>query len=302
MKYKCDKCDYESDYKSNLNRHINSMIHNQSDEELQKQYVCECGKFFKFPSGLSRHKKECNNGLQGQVVTLQHQVDNLCRQLTEYVSITKQSIVPDNTIRNNQTINNNQTYNISIKNCIQQNYPDAPALEGLSDYAKIMYDRDSETDENISMTPDDFIDTLAYEYNNNHLYKYLGDFIIKYYKKEDPAEQSMWTSDTSRLTYIIKELLSNKKSIWNHDYKGIKTKEYIIAPLLKYIKGYIDDYWINQLHNYKIRDLDKINKIHNIYQALYKIKKDIENDVLGHEIVRYIAPHFKMDSKTIYKI
>jgi hypothetical protein len=175
------------------------------------------------------------------------------------------------------------TYNISIKNYIQQNYPDAPPLESFNDYDKLEYDND------------DFIDTLVYNFNNNYLHKYLGDFIIKYYKKDDPTQQSMWSSDTSRLTYIIKELLSNKKSIWNHDYKGVKTKNYIINPLLKYIKNYINEYWIKNLDNFKTLNIDDINKFHSIYQNLYKIKKMIDNDILGMDIIRYITPHFYMN-------
>ena len=46
------------------------------------------------------------------------------------------------------------------------------------------------------------MDTLVYNYENKNLHKYLGDFIIGHYKKDNPSEQSMWSSDVSRLTYL----------------------------------------------------------------------------------------------------
>jgi hypothetical protein len=193
-----------------------------------------------------------------------------------------------NHVKNNKSITNNgNIYNVSVKNYVQQNYPDAPPLEELHDYSSIKY----------ALEYDDFIDTIVYNYNHSCLHKYFGDFIIKYYKKDDPSKQSMWSSDTARLTYIIKELLSNKGSIWNHDYKGVKTKNYIITPLLEYIKEYIDEYWIKNIDMFKSSDLEQLNKFNKIYQTIYKIRKDIENEVLSNDIVRYIAPHFYMSKK-----
>jgi hypothetical protein len=55
--------------------------------------------------------------------------------------------------------------------------------------------------------------------------------------------------------------LNNNKSIWNHDYKGVNTKNYIIDPLLKYIKVQIDEYWINNIDNFKDADIKKLKEL-----------------------------------------
>ena len=296
VKYVCLICDYNTEDKSNYNKHIKSKAHNRriTDDNEAVEYSCTvCNKTFTHASSFSRH----NNNNRCMQQNKDSEINILKNLVINYENITHQLL---DYVRDNKTNIHNQTYNISIKNCIQQNYPDAPALEGLPDYERILYNNHDINDPNSNIA-DDFIDTLTYEYSNNCLNKYLGDFIITCYKKENPSEQSMWTSDTSRLTYIIKELLANNNSIWNHDYKGIKTKEYIITPLLKYIRSYIDEYWVKQLDNYKDMNLDRINKIHNTYQVLYKIKKEIENDVIGYEIVKYMAPHFYMDKERIIK-
>ncbi len=337
MKHLCIQCNYSTNIKSNYNKHLKTLSHsiivdNQQVVNSNTEYAAnykeklkckKCPKIFSCKQSLSYHKlNSCkgqlnntnntnntnnNNIPNEQVIALveqnkqlieqtnnyMEQNNNLVQLFTEYIKDNKSAQPPTPP----QPINNsfNNTYNVSIKNYLQQNHADAPALEGLPDYATIKYIDNDENDE--EPDKDDFANTLSYNYNNSCLPKYLGDFIIQHYKKSDPKQQSMWSSDISRLTYIIKELLANNDSMWAHDHKGVKTKTYIIDPLLKYIREYIDSYWIEKLEDYKRSKLDNFNKYHAIYVTLYKIKKNIENDVLGNDIIRYIAPHFYMDRK-----
>jgi hypothetical protein len=183
---------------------------------------------------------------------------------------------------------NNTTYNISVKNYIQQKFPNAPALSKILDYSKLTY-KDYK-----------LMDTLVYNYNNNNLHKYLGHFIISYYKKDDPSEQSLWSSDTSRLTYIISELLSNKKSVWNHDYRGTKVKEYIIAPLLEYIRSYIDSFFSNiEIKKPNLQDFHKLESEFNYRKSVAEIAKSIDNNILIDDILKYISPYFCIDRETL---
>lgn len=305
MIFKCEVCKYNTSNKSNYNKHLQCKLHMDNCETAKKfrnkridaTHRCNgCNKIYRHQSGLCRHKRYCEEpdknqksadiieelttiktmmvDCQNKMVDYQKQNDALRDQLMEYA-------------KNNPSVSN--TYNISIKNCLQRDYADAPALEGLPDYFTLTYEDDEYPYEEYR-----FIDTLIYNYENSCLIKYLGDFVIQNYKKDDPAQQSMWSSDISRLTYIIKELLATNNSIWNHDYKGVKTKIYIIDPLLKYIKEYMDEYWIITLDKYTSNKIENINKYHKMYVVLHKIKKDIETGVLGNAIIRYIAPSFYM--------
>ena len=141
------------------------------------------------------------------------------------------------------------------------------------------------------------IASLVYNFNNNCLHKYLGDFIVKYYKKNDPAQQSLWNSDVSRLTYIIKELLVSKESIWNHDYKGVQTKNYIVNPLLKHIRTCIDEYWITNIDYIQSGDIEAVKNMQSTYITMHKIRKEIDNGSLSDNIIKYIAPQFYMGKR-----
>jgi len=65
--FSCDVCDFSSSNKKDYNRHSQTKKHifNVSQcfsiEKTQKNpYKCNCGKIYKDPSGLWRHKKKCN--------------------------------------------------------------------------------------------------------------------------------------------------------------------------------------------------------------------------------------------------
>jgi len=298
MPYNCIACNYVSNDKSNYTRHMKSAAHlrkNKAAKLTKKtntiiidksvEYKCECGKVFSHHPSLSRHKKDCilikkNTDiieLKGEITELKSTVNNMNGLLFE--------LVKNNKLATATTNNNN--YKISVKNYIQQNYPDAPALKGPTNYAKLTYN------------DNELIDTLLYKYKHKVLHEYLGDFLVDYYKKDDPTEQSVWSSDISRLTYIVKESLEDKKSIWNHDYKGVKTKKCIIDPLLQHIKKYIGSYWENNV-DLKIKkgreiDIDVLQKRQQKYNITYAIETEIDNGVLANDIIKYIASHFHMD-------
>jgi hypothetical protein len=70
-KYECKLCDYTTCDKKDYGKHLltlkhingNNDIKNDNDKsEIQnKEFICECGKTYLYPSGLSRHKKKCFN-------------------------------------------------------------------------------------------------------------------------------------------------------------------------------------------------------------------------------------------------
>ena len=60
----CEKCEYNTTNKKDYNKHLQTKKHNDKHNitytETQTLYHCECGKVYKYLSGLSRHKKKCN--------------------------------------------------------------------------------------------------------------------------------------------------------------------------------------------------------------------------------------------------
>ena len=64
--------------------------------------------------------------------------------------------------------------------------------------------------------------------------QFLGNFIIKEYKKEDPSQQSFWVTDVSRLTCVIRKAIEDKNE-WYKDKKAYELPRYIISPILDFV-------------------------------------------------------------------
>ncbi|ARF11661.1 hypothetical protein Klosneuvirus_2_97 [Klosneuvirus KNV1] len=309
MKYNCENCNYETNDKSNYNRHLKSVAHLHVNANINSKltltvnsdrpskFQCpKCDKTFTSAPGLSRHKnKFCKiDVIKDQIRDELKKEQELELELKkkdleiEYKNKLLEKADKDNRELKQyiKTAKPATTYNISIKKMIQQTYPDAPHLDKLDDYS-ILHDDDTE-----------FVQDLIYYSQKNRVHKYLGDIVIKYYKKDDPKDQSLWSTDSSRLKYIIKELFTTNNSYWSEDDKGLKINKYIIDPLLKYIHEYI---------RLKIDDMDDEIRMSKAFECIEISKKQsalstihiqIQNGTLKESIIKYIAPFFRFKTES----
>jgi hypothetical protein len=73
-KFICKYCDYSTSRKSSWVKHLKTKKHiskslsnsypsiksKMDNKKVAKRHLCECGKSYQFPSGLSKHKKKCS--------------------------------------------------------------------------------------------------------------------------------------------------------------------------------------------------------------------------------------------------
>jgi hypothetical protein len=78
----------------------------------------------------------------------------------------------------------------------------------------------------------------GFEDNENSYHVFVADILIKYFKKEDISKQPMWSTDTSRCSYIIKILPDD----WVKDKSGVTLLDKCIKPFIEYIDDVIRKY------------------------------------------------------------
>ena len=306
-KYNCDICGFNSTKKTDYMRHINTAKHrakvnqetnivNQSQpnpnqtsakpKKLEKtivdkpQFLCPfCNSIFTRLCNLSRHKAICSktdidtiNGIvqEKEVMILKQENEKLQKQFDEYKQqVIKQLDTYESLLRSSmapQTINN--------FNFISNTYPNTPALEGQTSYTNMC--------EAKTMS---LVELIYMYYHDNKLVIFIGDYIVKLYKKEEPKDQAVWSSDVSRLTYIIRESYKTKGNVWTYDKKGTQTKKIIIEPALNYLRETLFNYCKKNSGSIKESVLKHMITANEVIQL-------IDSGKLADDIVRYIAPEF----------
>lgn len=282
--YECPYCENTYSSSSNLIRHKKScskkdQLESEFNTELEKKEY-EIQRLKELYEKDTIHLKELYEKDTSHLKELHEKDDKLNKQLQDENKHLKSLISNAGGIIKTS---------VSALAYVAQNYEGAPVLKKLKDYS---YIKEIELDEDDSNDEFDLIDTLIHHNMKETIQEYLGNIIVEAYKKKDPNKQSIWNSDTTRLTYIIKDLI-NKKPDWTVDKKGIKTGKYIIDPLLEYIRKEVAEYILeNDAEKYLHLGEFMLNKHAEKLNSCGSIIASIDNKALSKLVLKYIAPHF----------
>ena len=185
MLYKCELCNYKTNDSSNFCRHKKQKKHLKKveaeieNDKIKKNYEELKIKLIEkdFEMKLMEKEKEKEKLAEVNKILIEH---------------------TGKTINNNNNNTQNNNINIGTLNYINEHFKNAPPLEKISNFVI------NGIDTNDEKQYDKFISNLIYHHNNKNLHVYLGDHIVSIYKKKNLNEQSIHTTDTSRLNYAIR--------------------------------------------------------------------------------------------------
>ena len=312
MKYICNICNYETSDKSNFIKHNNTKkhVHNaqivntnkitEISEHKSEQFLCnKCDKTFTTKTSMYRHKREyCEynkNESSEDKSILKETIDKLEKQNQTLMDIVQsQSKSVEN---NSETIKKS----MNVLSFVTKQYPNAPPIEEL-EYDKfnkmtkfLMYDNKNKKKTNYSLEQ-----IILFYFERNNLPEILGKAIVKEYKKDNPEDQSMWASDVSRLTFIVKSAMGktkSKKSKWISDKNGVHFAELIIKPMFEIIKDKMKEYIKNgRLEDSEIRDegIEDITVRLGQMQSAGELIRLINLNKYDGKVLKYVAPYFNL--------
>ena len=229
-KYECFLCNYSTIRKYDFKRHLKTKKHLNRN----KKYICECGKEYKFNSGLSKHRKKCilNNKLEAmknEIVFLKDKNRKMENNTNEILEVIKQSSENNTNLinevkllkqnnssliqnQNAQNITNNNMQNISINVFLNEHCKNAM---NLTDFV-----------EKLQVTIEDISHTGKTNYVEG-----ISRILIKNLNKMDKMDRPIHCSDVKRKVLYIK----NKEG-WEKDKEYAKIKKCIKEVEFKQIK------------------------------------------------------------------
>ena len=325
MKFNCKTCNYSTDIKFCFEKHLKTNRHQEKvEEELiasqqrtkpiannSGEFICHyCSMTFNKSCNLARHVTSCSqkevlvNNYEKEILHLKEINNNTIQALEKEISHLREL----NEQINNKEIevikNKDETIAIlkseveSLKSIVNntgsvvkssmttmsyalKNFTNAPALEPIQNMASLHFEQST----------DDFCETLIREYRHKALIIYIGDIIVKAYKKTDQSTQSLWNSDTSRLTYIIRKIIADNGD-WVIDKKGVKTKKCVVEPVLDYVHKCLTEFIGFDKRKYRKMSADAATEKAAKITDAAKINELIDDKTLIEDVLKYITPHF----------
>jgi hypothetical protein len=305
--FECKVCDYSTQRSIDLKRHKETKKHlknlellaktldnaSNEDEDQKQNFKCKyCGLEFKHYQSKWKHEKSrCKkNKPELKTSDVKPESNNDSISSSEIVKmLLEQNKNLMEIVKNNSETARKST---STTSYVIKHFDKAPPVKKLQNAEAIKlleYDVPSEYTSG---------DMIIYSYNSKILTKYLGDIIVKTYKKKDPKKQSFWNSDSARLSFIVRQMLDTGNNEWITDKSGIKLTQLIVSPMLDNVKITMQNYMGEKRKMIESEETDgKDTEIMENMTSAGSIIASINKKELHDTILKYIAPHFNLDSK-----
>ena len=219
-KYECKKCDFSTSNRKDYNRHLTTRKHQRITKNTKKPqtYSCECGKVYKFRSGLSKHKKTCHLNLDSTIDIFQkvlEQQQDLQEKMNQVATNSSGNVINYNT-----NTNNKMTINVFLN----EKCKDAM---NLTDFIK-----------SLEVSLEDL------QYSKEHGYaKGISNIFVKHLQDMPTTERPFNCSDKKRMQFYVKD-----EDKWEKDNQHEKIDSSISNIQLKQIKKIKE--WEQQHPNY----------------------------------------------------
>ena len=270
-KYSCKKCHYHSSNKFDFDKHLSTTKHKMITDGNKKSpkdntLICDCGKKYKFKSGLSRHQKRClfKQKNDPKVIPSTNEL------LTEMKKQREQTQELIKMCRDRQQIINYQNCGnkkMTINVFLNEKCKDAM---NLTDFV-----------ENLEVSLKDL------EYTNEHGYvKGISNIITKHLTGMKPTERPIHCCDKKRLQFYVKD-----EDKWEKDEKNIKIDQSIQEVTFKQIKKLKE--W-EEGHPGYLEDDQLLVEWHSMLQRIMGGAQDDEKQKNKEQIKKQISENIEL--------
>ena len=303
MIYKCEKCNLETTKKYDYEKHLKTLKHK---ENSKKYFKCDkCDVIYKSQSGIYSHKQKCHN------IKIELNSNDLQIKLLEATYESKKKDLENEKTKMqlehaNEKLkmleeivkNSNQTTDKALKitsktisalKYANEHFKDAPTLTPIENYNVMNYDLNDEEDKK------KLIEDLLFYYKKNSLHTIFGKHIISEYKKDNINEQSMHTTDTSRLNYIIKTSSNNNLSKWAQDKNGVYVCNNLIDKLINHHIDILKWYYKILIEEMALDPSRPQPTLQKKVENILNLLGDIESGQIIKDTNKFIAPFFNLD-------
>jgi hypothetical protein len=271
--------------KENLNNinQANLNLNKENLNNLNKIKIFRCtycnSNNFSYQQSLSRHMKVCTQQFDSnnKIIDLQKQINDLKLDKEKIFSLAS---------TNSHIINSS----ISAIKHLTMYHKNAPALRQIVDFTTFHIEYPDNTS---------FIKAVVQQQRDKTLDVFIGEYLVKIYKTDDPFQQSIWTTDAVRFSYLIRELMKDGSLEWITDKNGVVATKTVVKPILAYLKKLIKQF-IKECHKectQENKTLEKQTELIAYQRDCNLILTNITNRSIEKDVKKYVSIALFLDKQ-----
>ena len=143
-----------------------------------------------------------------------------------------------------------------------------------------------------------FIENMVYKFINKIAHEEIGDIICDYYKKDDPKLQSLWVTDPSRNSYVIRSKV-NDNTLWVKDRGGNDSRQLTIDPVIVKLKKQLINYQKTLQKEISKESNERKMSLDTIIEHLKKSSdfiEEIKKNEFQKKVLDYLSPKLSIDT------
>jgi len=218
--FTCELCDAKIANKGNFYKHKKYLCPVKIEQEKIKILESQNQIKLYYENIIEKLKREHNKNIKELRNELKITQEKLDRQNNNFIAFMQE---------NQKTSTTTLDKSVDALTFLMTHRKNAPELKKIT----------QENAQELLTHENKLYDYLLHFNSENKLDQYIGDIILKYIKKENPEEQSVWNSDVSRLTFLIREIIDESPT-WLRDPNGAMFNAKIITPVISEVKKYLD--------------------------------------------------------------
>jgi hypothetical protein len=278
----CEFCDYNTTKKINFDRHILTQKHKNNLKKIQniddKKY----------------NDVNINDNINNSVLITK--IDDLAKQNEELRDKIERLQQASN--RNTNTIvKEARSIKKSILTILNTNFKDTPSIEYIQE-DEFKKELEIEYKCKLDDSNSKLFMKIFTDYENKKIIQTLSNLILKFVKKEDQKNQSVFNIDSARGNYATKI-----EDIWHNDKSGLQLKKYTLDVIIKYMINVLNIFRLKliEVRNENIKSPSEARSDYLMkYQALLlEVNAYLTNVNTHKKVILFMCPELRVDQKLL---
>ena len=289
--HSCKFCHYVTNQKCSIDKHFLTQKHKNNVKKSNENNIINKIEFIAVNQEKINKQNEQvlkqNEEVKKQNDEVKKQNEELRKKIEQLEKVNNQNT--------NKIVKEARSIKKSILTILNTNFKNTPSIDYI-DENQFRLELEKEYNKKINDKEYGLFMRIFSDFENKKLIQTLSNLILKFIKKEDQKNQSVFNIDSARGNYATKV-----EDYWLNDKSGVQLKKYTLDMIIKFMLNVLDVFRhkleiMIKNKNKTTFDRDYIMK----YQDLFlEVRAYLTNTNTHKKVILFMCPELRLDQKIL---